>query len=110
LGLCIAAAARGKGPCAHGAGSRCPSIESVSASPDPTAAGARFELSATIAYDGAAGAISFDWHLVSGSVGALVADPATGDATFACTAIGREVVELTRRRPRLGLARLPDRV
>jgi hypothetical protein len=70
-------------------------VESVSASPEPTAVGARFQLSAAIADDGAPGAISFDWHLVSGSVGVLVADPATAEATFACTAIGPEVVELT---------------
>lgn len=104
FGVCVAEAARGKGPCAQGrpdggtggdAGSRCPSVQSVTASADSTATGAKFRLSAAIADDGTAGTLSYDWHLASGSVGVLVADPATREATLACTAIGPQVVELT---------------
>ena len=116
-GLCIAEAARGEGPCASShhpgggggrgcqdagaekdaaedAGNHCPSVVSISVSPETTLA-AKFGLSAAIDGNGAPAAITFDWHLVGASVGKLEIDPATQEATFVCTSLGTETVELT---------------
>lgn len=114
-------AARGQGPCASGhhpggggghgcrdagvdkgaagdagqdAGTHCPSIVSVSSLPE-TPVAAKFDLSAAIDVNGASGVIALDWHLLGASAGTLQFDPATPNATFVCTAIGTQTVEVT---------------
>jgi hypothetical protein len=68
---------------------------SVSAAPETTPAAPTFDLSAAIADDGASAPIAFDWHLVGGSVGRVTTEPTMPNATFVCTAIGAQTVELT---------------
>lgn len=118
-GWCVAEAQRGRGPCAIGhpggrgghecpdagaggsggaggsPGDQCPSLTAVLASPDATAAGVKFVLSETIADNGSTAAIAYDWHVAAGSVGALQTEPSLPNATFVCTALGPQVVELT---------------
>jgi hypothetical protein len=122
-GQCVAEATRGEGPCASGhhpglgggprckdagagkdaaldagkdaavdAGNHCASVSRVWVASQPTPA--QFHLSHTTEGSDPSG-FAVDWHVVGASVGKIAIDPATDDATFSCTALGTQTVELT---------------
>jgi hypothetical protein len=78
-----------------GAGNQCVSLGAVLVSPETAAPGNRFDLSAGDVYNGGTAPLLYDWHPAAGSTGRIEVDGSGTTATFACTALGPQVVELT---------------